>query len=103
MVRIVFFLAIVGSYCLGAQTRSRLSGRERRRARRGRRAAHPAAFLPGFERRLLGGPVAAQTCHQVVEIDLVSVEVGAVDTSEPDLLGELHAAAATHAGAGDPG
>jgi hypothetical protein len=58
-----------------------------------------AAFLPAFQRRFLGGLVAPQAQHQIVKVDLVAVEVRPVDAGELDLFADLHAAAATHAGA----
>ena len=45
--------------------------------------------------------IAPQPRHQVVEVDLVAVEVGAVDAGELDLVADLDAAAAAHAGAVD--
>src|SRR5436190_2120720 len=53
------------------------------------------------ERGFLGRLVAAEERHEVVEVDQVAVEVGPVDASEPDLLADLDAAPAAHAGAVD--
>ncbi len=54
-----------------------------------------------LERHALLGGEALQARHQVVEVDLVPVEVRAVDARELDLVADLHAAAAAHAGAVD--
>ena len=65
------------------------------------RGAHAAALLPALERLVLGAAVAPQARHQVVEVDQVAVEVGAVDAGELHLVADLDAAAAAHAGAVD--
>src|SRR6185369_4390874 len=54
-----------------------------------RRLGHAAAFRPAFMRVLLDFRVTAQARHQVVEVDQVAVEVGAVDTGELDLVAHL--------------
>ncbi len=65
------------------------------------RAAQAAGVLPALQRFLFGALVAPQTRHQVVEVHLVAVEVGPVDAGELDLVADLDAAAAAHAGAVD--
>ena len=70
-------------------------------------ARHPPGCAAGSspairsKRGLLRGPVPAEPGHQVVEIHLVTVEVGSVDAGELDAVADLHAAAAAHAGAVD--
>ncbi len=52
----------------------------------GRGAAHPAAFVPLLQRFLLGGAEPCEAGHEVVEVHLVGIEVGAVDARELDAV-----------------
>src|SRR6516225_5125988 len=64
-------------------------------------AAQPATLLPARKGVAFARRVALDTLHQIVEIDRVAVEVGAVDAGKPDASAHLDAAAAAHAGAVD--
>jgi hypothetical protein len=79
----VFFLAIVP--CYPPSTSSNGS----------------AVFRPALYRISFLFHKAPQTRHQIVEIDLMPVEVRAVDARETHLLADLHAATAAHTGTVD--